>query len=279
MGCSQIDPETTNLDPDALLPKSSTFDFARLLLDSVRRRCSTHNAPTHEHGNGSFAWGSTGDAQPWNQRDEAECCAVIENLFFDSIPRQHVMILGTENVANPGASKRFLQHIQDENLCVGVTFHGAQPEHVEGIMREGTLPEDWGIYIGAHAGVAHLHTDPDQRGRRYLCVLLTATTQTAGDNRQPRSGSPKLGEANALDRLANQTYYGPAGEDRILVSHLITYSLCAGSRKRVGGGFDDPFLRRLSSAVQRAGSVPVRGQRSNSRPRGSGLRSRGANRP
>jgi len=296
--------EAANLDAEALLSRSSAFDFARLLLDSVRKRCSAHTAsmkamatPTRKMvagtaggsamlaqakwtenddefardpcigSQGTIAWGSADDIH----RDEVECRTVIENLFFDSIPRQHVMILGIENVANPVASKRFLQHIKEENLHVGVTFHGAQPEHVEGIMREGILPEDWQANIGAHAGLAHLHAEADQRGRRFLCVLLTAISHAAGDQRQPRSGSPKLGEVNAMDRLTNQTYYGPVGEDRILVSHIITYGVCGGNRKRLGGGgFDDPFLRRLNSAVQRTGSVPAQDQRSNmssSRPR------------
>jgi len=258
------------LEVGALLANSSTFEFARLLLDSVRRRCLLHagsnqraaptavNAiggklldtrlPPPPHGpdelsrenniKDSFKWSSVEDSE---HQIESECRAVIENLFFDSIPRLHVEIHSIRNVVNPVPAGCFLQRVKDENACVGLTFHGTQPEHVEGIVRNGTLPQAWGDYVGAHAGVAHLSAEADQQDRRYLCVLLTDISH--------RPGEPPL-------QMHGQThYFGPMAEDRILVSHLITYVVRGGGGggKRVGGGCDDPFSRRLSSAVQRSG--------------------------
>jgi hypothetical protein len=286
---------------EALLAKSSTLEFARLLFDAECSRCmaavhgkvpaetfvnavggqltescrprllqwtNNDNDFPRELVNGSqesSTWAL--DDQYRGHQNEAECRAVIENLFFDSIPRQHVVIHAIESVANLGLAGRFVKRVKDDNAHVGVTFHGAQPEHVEHLLREGILPQNMDMRVGAHAGVAHLHAEADQRGRRIICVLLTAISQNAGEHqRQPGQG----GEVNVLDKLVSQTHYGVVDEDRSLVSHLICYGV-RGGRRRVGGGFDDPFLRRLSSAVQRASSAAtaaVRGARSNScRPR------------
>lgn len=247
-------------------------EFGRLLLDSVRLRClaptsqkqagqENYDEETSRHEECSnavqdlLAWGALADVQHRSFSDKAMCQTVIENLFFDSMPRQHVEILGVQSVGSPTTAQRFLKRIEDENSVVGVTFYGAQPEQVSNIVHDGILPQDWGAYVGAHAGVAHLHAVPNQKGQRFLCVLLTAFDQRAGEQRHPLFSNPQdQAEVNALDRIASQAHYGPVDEDLILVSHLITYDVQGGTQ-RVGGGFDDPFLRRLSSAVQRAGTA------------------------
>jgi hypothetical protein len=133
-------------------------------------------------------------------------------------------------------------------------------------LHEGTLVDEWNARVAAHAGTAHFHAEPDQHGRRFLCVLLTAAkarpqfSQTASDRRQ--TGMTAHGDGGLLDRFAGQMQSYPVDVDQILVSHLITYCVRAVGRKRVGSGFDDPFLRKLSSAAQRSGSGSH--QRSNS---------------
>jgi hypothetical protein len=288
---------STHQTSSGVFGKSSMSDFARLLLDSVQRRCFSHNtvkagisceafadagAQIKDFSKSAIQWSETniesnrqGAAECLDIVHDAECRVVVENLFFDSMPRQHVLIHSIDNVVQPLQARRFLQRVKDENATVGVTFYGAQPEHAGGILQNGTVPQEWGSFVGTHAGVAHLNADVDQQGRRYLCVLLTVVGARAAEEWQPQLGrmQPHQGEASALDRLASQANIGPVDEDLILVTHLITYSVNCGGRKRVGGGFDDPFLRKLSSAIQRAGgtgTAAVRSSRSgsgNSRPR------------
>lgn len=247
--------EAPYMEGGSLLTKPSNCEFARVLLESVQRSLTPQVNATKVSNETfvqeppcsqeTFTWGTAGDAK----YGDAGCRTAIENLFFDSVPRQFVQIHSIENAANTVQARRFLQLVKDENANVGVTFYGAQPEHVDNILHEGILPQDWGAYVGAHAGIAHLHAEADQKGQQFVCVLLTAFGRRAGDQQRL---APNQGEVNASDGQLNQSN---GEEDPILVSHLITYHVHGGGRKRVGGGFDDPFLRRLSSAVQRAGSA------------------------
>jgi len=250
---------------EELLLKSSTFGCGPRLLESVCKLWWKNSCLSSDGSHCEVAFAKTiggesleADRTPLDDDFWAEASSsaqVIENLFFESVPRQHVVIHSIEVVLDLAAAKRFVERVEDDGASVGVTFHAARPEDVGRIRREGSLTKDFGSQVWAHAGTAHLHADQDQKGRRFLCVLLTAVredlrAQVSGEKRS--HGAP-LGED-----------FQARVEERALVSHLISYSVHGGGRKRVGGGFDDPFQRRLSSAVQQAGS---RQRSSSGRPR------------
>lgn len=181
----------------------------------------------------------------------------VESLFFDSLPRSKVEVERVEYVINPRLLDQFLRRAEGEEASVEVTFHGTRKEHTERILEEGLLAETChtgayglGAYVGCHAGVAHMYADPDPDGRRYMCVALACVGRQVEKGRQGVKAS-----RTAADCLVNPTQYCFVDNDRLLVTHLITYNAKEGRRRRIGGGFSDPFATALTSAIRRAGLV------------------------
>lgn len=192
---------------------------------------------------------------------DKESLNVIEELFFDSMPKEFVLIETVEQVINPRLLRRFLKCVQAEPGSVEATFHGTPAKFAECILRDGLLKDlnttaayGRGAYVGAHAGVAHQYADPDANGLRCMCVVLAST------GKQIRKGEMgKEQRVTAVDRLVNPTQYCFVDEARLLVSHLITYRVTGGIRRRVGGGWHDPFEKKLNDAITKAARDLQRG--------------------
>lgn len=198
---------------------------------------------------------------PYTAERDLACTAdaVVEELFFDSMPRDEIVICDIEEVADAQLVQRFLRRLvadSADKVNVEATFHGTSSSNISGILRHGLLTETCrtaaygeGAYVGTHAGVANQYADADEEGCRYMCVVLAAV---GGQARKGSSG--RRHSVTTLDRLSNPTQYCFVDEDRLLPSHLITYRVHQSSpRKRIGGGFEDAFERQLYSAVSRAG--------------------------
>lgn len=183
--------------------------------------------------------------------------STVESLFYDSLPRCKVDVEKVEYVINPALMKQFLHRVDGEETGIEVTFHGTRRKHTEKILEEGLLAESChtgayglGAYVGCHAGVAHMYADPDPDGRRYMCVVLACVGRNLEKGRQGVKAS-----RTATDCLVNPTQYCFVDNDRLLVTHLVTYNAKEIRRCRIGGGFSDPFSIALTSAIRRAGVV------------------------
>jgi len=184
-----------------------------------------------------------------------EVRVMIERLFYDSMPKQYVIVDTVDVAINPPLLKRFLSRVAQERTSIEATFHGTRPEYAAEILREGLLVKECntacyglGAYVGTHAGVAHQYADPDSLGNRFMYVVLVALG--------PRVVKGKQGvqaEVTAADRLINPTQYCFVEEDRLAVTHAIVYQNVNDVRRRIGGGWEDPFQRKLLAAIQRAG--------------------------
>merc|ERR1740117_691408 len=109
--------------------------------------------------------------------------AVVEQLFFASIPREFVTIQSVDQVINPRLLRRFMKGVQNQGGSVEATFHGSPLKFCDAILKDGLLIDlnttaayGRGAYVGAHAGVAHQYADPDatgpNKGLRCMCVVL-----------------------------------------------------------------------------------------------------------
>merc|ERR1719263_1277729 len=93
--------------------------------------------------------------------------AVVEQLFFDSMPKEHIKMESVEQVINPQLLRRFLKHVSNEPGSVEATFHGTPVKYADSIMQNGLLKDmnataayGRGAYVGVHAGVAHQDAAP-----------------------------------------------------------------------------------------------------------------------
>lgn len=181
---------------------------------------------------------------------------LVERLFLDSLPRRLIKIESIQYVLNLKILKRFLHRASQEKASVEATFHGTRHECVDEIVSGGLLSGvchtgayGLGAYVGTHAGVAHQYADPeDGTGHRFMCIVLVIP----GRNVVKGQMGVRHNAVTAADRVVNPTQYCFVDEDRMLVSHLITYSVTGAARRRIGGGWDDPFQRALNSATARA---------------------------
>ena len=174
---------------------------------------------------------------------DRESLKVVEQFFFDSMPQGSIKLESIEQVMNPHLLRRFMESVSQENGSIEATFHGTPVEFAGSIMKDGLLKEletdaayGRGAYVGAHAGVAHQYADAAKDGRRCMCVVLVKFVQESH-------------QVAAEGRLVNPAQYYFVHESRVLVSHLITYRLSRGTRKRVG---PDPFEKKLNEAIQKA---------------------------
>jgi len=180
---------------------------------------------------------------------------VVKNLFFDSMPESIVTIDSIEQLISPKLLRRFLKSVAKERGAVEATFHGTKPELAKKIVLEGlstsicqTGAYGFGAYVGTHAGVAHQYADADKYERRYMCLVLVVAGSEVVRGQQ---GEQTRG-ATAMDKLSNPTQYCFMDEERLLVSHLITYRAKGSAKKRIGGGYQDLYQIELSAAVKRA---------------------------
>lgn len=179
---------------------------------------------------------------------------LIEKMFFDSIPRKHVEIKSIEQVLRVELLKRFLQKVADEVASIEGCWHGTQEKYVDKVLDIGLNPSlcatgayGRGAYVGTHAGVAHQYADPNEEGWRHMCVILVVVGSSVVKGKE---GEQSV--ATACDRLVNPTQYCFVEEDRLYCSHLITYRVLQMNNRRTGGGWEDPFQRKLASAVSKA---------------------------
>lgn len=176
----------------------------------------------------------------------------VRTLFLDSIPEGAVEIGTVDQVLQPKLLKRFLQRVADERASIEVTFHGTRAEYVKQILNEGLNPNmcvtgayGRGAYVATHAGVAHQYADPDESGWRHMCVILALV-----GNHVVKGREGEIHSSLAVDRLVNPTQYCFLDEERLYVSHLITYRATTRDFQRTGGGWEDPFHIKLNAALR-----------------------------
>lgn len=179
---------------------------------------------------------------------------IVRRLFLDSIPEACIEIESIRQLVQAHLLKRFLKVVAEERASVEATFHGTRLESLRGVWEKGLLPDTCqigafgrGSYVATHAGIAHQYAFADRRGYKYMCVVLTVPGSKAIKGR--------IGEeppVTAMDRLSNPTQYCLVDEARLYVSHLITYRVTNSFGGRVGGGWEDPFQKALSTAVVRS---------------------------
>lgn len=192
--------------------------------------------------------------------DHDDGAATVLKLFYDSMPEQCIQIGSIQQVVQVKLLKRFLGKVAEARASIEATFHGTKKNCVENIMQHGLEPSlcqtgayGRGAYVGTHAGVAHQYADPDAQGWRHMFVFLVVV----GDKvMKGREGEQAV--VTAMDRLLNPTQYCFVDASRLYVSHLIRYRVTEGVGGRVGGGWDDPFLRQLNLAVFRASQLEQR---------------------
>lgn len=180
--------------------------------------------------------------------------SLVQSLFMDSVPHSNCEIVSIEQVLRPELLARFLKCVIEERSSVEATFHGTRAELIPRLLLEGLNPDmcttgayGRGAYVGVHAGIAHQYADPDTDGLRYMCVVLVVTGK---DVVKGVSGVEMAG--TSMDRLVNPTQYCLVDERRLYISHLITYKTTETGQHRIGGGWQDLFQVKLSSAIRRA---------------------------
>jgi len=172
--------------------------------------------------------------------------AVIADLFFDSMPRSHVEIESIARVSNKELLKKFLVKVTEQRSSVEATFHGTQESNIGKIISEGLSAGSCqrglygkGAYVGTHAGLANKYTSVGRGGRRHMFVVLVDV-----GTRIVQGIKGKRHSVTAVDEEWNPSQYCFVEEDRLFVSHLITYVIT---------NEKGPFSRILSNAVIRSG--------------------------
>lgn len=182
-----------------------------------------------------------------DMRQSLEDEEVLKQLFYDSMPRSAVVIDNVLQVAAPKLTERFLAKIAEEHSSVEVTFHGTAERFVRSIVESGLSVDSTstrgklygvGAYVGTHAGLAHKYTGlgGKKQPRHMFCVLVD-TGRVAQGERERRH------DRTTVDQLWNPTQYCLVDQDRLLVTHLITY-------RQVGA--DYLLESALHNAVSRA---------------------------
>jgi len=186
--------------------------------------------------------------------DDCGGMAIVDKQLFDSIPRKHIEVKSIEQVLRVDLLERFLRKVIEEAASVEVCWHGTQEKNVEAIVRGGLKPSlcatgayGCGAYVGAHAGIAHQYADPNESGWRHMCCTLTVVGSLL-----VKGVEGCQSDTTSCDRLVNPTQYCFQEEERLYISHVITYRVVEMKARRTGGGFEDPFLRKLEGAMCRA---------------------------
>eukprot|EP00928_Gymnodinium_smaydae_P003396 TRINITY_DN11219_c2_g1_i2.p1 TRINITY_DN11219_c2_g1~~TRINITY_DN11219_c2_g1_i2.p1 ORF type:complete len:331 (-),score=15.07 TRINITY_DN11219_c2_g1_i2:274-1266(-) len=261
------------VEEDISASRPRIVSFSRRVSDIVADLFDTRvvNARSALHpkraGGGRTLLGFVSSTTKLKEGRHEECCAskcraVVEHLFIESMPKDMVEIVSVEYVVNAKLLMRFLRRVSYERASIEATWHGTRPTNVNAILSEGLLASvcntgayGRGSYVGTHAGVAHQYADPNDEGLRFMCLVLAVVGSKATKGTKGRKPS-----TTALDRMVNPTQYCFVEEDRLLVTHLITYRISSQLRtRRRGGGFEDPFQKSLERAVIRAGADVQRG--------------------
>jgi len=186
--------------------------------------------------------------------DDSVGRSLVEHVFFDSLPRKHIEIKQTEQVLRLDLLKKFLTKVADEASSVEICWHGTQEKYVDEILEKGLNPNlcatgayGRGAYVGTHSGVAHQYADPNEEGWRHMCCVLVVVGSSVVKGTE---GTQSV--ATTCDRLVNPTQYCVVEQDRLYSSHLITYRVTKMHSRRTGGGWEDPFQRKLCSALSKA---------------------------
>merc|ERR1712125_212866 len=179
---------------------------------------------------------------------------LINQLFFDSMPRECVAIERIEQVWPAVALCSFLQRLNEKDLVVRAAFCGAQPESVARAVIKGDLfalnvdggnsydeptgsdgsvggsPEQKRFTATAemHAGAAHRYSVPDESGVRRMMVVLVGDLARQNASSTGASHEPP-------QRLSVEG-------GCLLLSHVVVYRVHE----------IDPFEKKLGSAVRRS---------------------------
>ena len=88
--------------------------------------------------------------------------AMIEKIFFDSMPAAHVEMVSIQPVGNVWLLKKFLKRVAQEGSSVELTFHSTSEDIVPLVLKNGLRTTHCehglfgaGAYVGSHAGLAH----------------------------------------------------------------------------------------------------------------------------
>jgi hypothetical protein len=176
---------------------------------------------------------------------------LVEKIFLDSIPRKQVEIRSIEQVLRPELLQPFLKKVIEEAASVEICWHGTQDKYVDAILDKGLNPSlcstgayGVGAYVGTHAGVAHQYADPSVEGHRHMfCTLVVV------GNSLVKGVEGMQCNTTATDRLINPTQYCFVHQERLYCSHLVTYKCVNTLKRRTGGGYQDPFQRKLETAL------------------------------
>lgn len=175
----------------------------------------------------------------------------ITERFLDSLPDKHIQIKAIEPVRQKDNHKDFLARVAASGGCVQLTFHGTSVENVASIAATGLRADRCGVglfgqgaYVANHAGKAHCYTTPDLDGERHMFVVLAHVGSELREGRQDMSQGP-----TAADKLRNPEQYCVFEDDRLLVSHLVTYTADAKDSEAA----KEAYSHALMDAVLRAG--------------------------
>jgi len=229
--------------------------------NAMRARCDTEDAmnPQRAHAGGAVL--RSARAVLTKEGLSADSGAkMVSRLFMDSMPEALVKIEDIKQLIHPDLLRRFLLTVSSGANCVEATFHGARAEYIDTIMNEGLNPDlaqigayGKGSYVGTHAGIAHQYAAPDDNGLRHMCLVLVVVGSKPIKGKATLAGEKPM--ATAMDSMVNPTQYCFVEEDRLVATHVISYRTIGDGRKRIGGGWDDPFERKLSAAVRRSGRL------------------------
>lgn len=226
---------------DAKHPGRASAGF--LLMQRLKDHLEAHNRQSSSQ--------QAAEDQPLQSDDGSE---IVRRLFLDSMPEACVEIESIRPMVQVHLLKRFLKVVAEERASVEATFHGTRLESLRGVWEKGLLPDmcaigafGKGSYVATHAGIAHQYAFADRRGYKYMCVVLTVPGSKAIKGRIGEEPS-----VTAMDRLSNPTQYCLVDGARLYVSHVITYRVTNNFGGRVGGGWEDPFQKALSTAVLRS---------------------------
>merc|ERR1712194_186286 len=156
-----------------------------------------------------------------------ETRTLIQQIFLDSMPARHVIIESIDCDIESALVAKFLRRVQEDRATVEAAF---------------AFYHSSGTNVTKHAGVAHQHVELESNDRRCVDVILMMVG----------GRGPKGPQGKDVSVIGSDAQYSFVRDDSYLLSHHITYRTQGGEKRRVGGGWDDPFARALSNALQRA---------------------------
>lgn len=159
---------------------------------------------------------------------------MVEQLFFDSMPRSCLRIDSFRHVVNSGLHQRFLQRVAEDGARVEACFFApARPDLVDAIFKGGLLTAgDEAARVFTHAGAAHACSKAAIDGSRLMFVVLVT-----------------VGGRGVMPTDPSSQEYAPSEEDTTLITHLLQYTVLSTEED---GHVSDPFTRELQDAISRS---------------------------